>query len=262
MINRGDPVFTMQINEMRQDIAGGGWQKRGGRIDIDPRGEGCAGGGALGERLKDLGLARQAVPDQPIEPLGRGVDRGTMAGMEDAPIALLQAAAGGHEICEIAFRRRDKRAGPAHHQVTAEHGIAERKAQVVAEMTRGVERREAPVRPVHHIPIGQGFVRGKLCIDAFTAADKPTFRQALHDGASPAHGIRKGMDRRLCCSAQGPGQRRMIDMRMRDEDRGYPCRANGLQKGGEMGRIIRAGVDHGKITLPHKIAVGPPKRHR
>lgn len=246
---------------MRQDIAGGGWPKRGGRVDINSRSEGCAGGGAVSERLQDVGLAGQTVSDQPIEPLGRGVDRRTVAGMEDAPSALLQAAAGRHEIREIAIRRRDKRAGPAHHQITAKQGIAKRKAQVIAEMTGGVERREAPARPLHHIPIGQGLVRGKTRIDAFTAADKPIFGQALHDCASSAHDIRKGMDRRLCCGAQGPGQGRMIDMRMRDEDRSDPRLPNGRQKGGEMGRIVRSGVDHGKITLPDNIAVGPPKRH-
>ena len=105
----GDAPFPCEINEMGEDVAGGGADQGGRHLGVDSGGEVIGGGGAGAQGGEDFGLAGLAVGDEPVEAGGGVGNRGAVAGMEDAPRAAAQPGAGGHEIGQIAIGGRDQR---------------------------------------------------------------------------------------------------------------------------------------------------------
>ena len=77
----GDFGFSCQINQMREDIALGRGQQRGGGVGVDAFGQVARGGRAGVERGENGGFAGQAVADQPVEPRRRVGYRRAVAGV-------------------------------------------------------------------------------------------------------------------------------------------------------------------------------------
>ena len=83
--------------------------------------------------------------------------------------ARAQAAAGGHEIGQIAIGRRDKRTGPAHDVIAGKDRILPMKTKMIADMSGRMQCGQFPVlagddravlndgnpvgRPLHHLPV-------------------------------------------------------------------------------------------------------------
>ena len=78
----GDAPFPCEINEMGEDVAGGGADQGGRHLGVDSGGEVIGGGGAGAQGGEDFGLAGLAVGDEPVEAGGGVGNRGAVAGME------------------------------------------------------------------------------------------------------------------------------------------------------------------------------------
>ncbi len=80
----------MQINQMRQNVAGGGGQQGGGDLGVDQPREVFGAGGAVLQGRQDLGLTGEAVTDQPGQAGGGVMDSRAVTGQYHGPIALRQ----------------------------------------------------------------------------------------------------------------------------------------------------------------------------
>ena len=248
---------------MGKDVAFGRAQQGRRGFGVDAFGQGAGGGRAIGERGEDRSFAAEAVVDQPVEAGGRIRDRCAVAGVEDGPVPRLQTGTAGHEIGQIAIRRRHERAGPAHHVVGGEADVALAKRDVVADMAGRVDHLQRPAVAIDVVTVGHHLVGNKVGVDTFTAACEPALREALHHLAAPGLRVAIGQHRR----AGGLGQRAskwgMVQMRVGDDDvadglAGRQCVKDCLQ----MVRVDRARIDHRQFPFAHKIGVGAAVGHR
>ena len=251
-----------EINEMGEDVAFGRGQHCGVDVGIDSGRE--IGGAArrVVQRVEDRRLAVAAVRDQPVEATGRIAHRRAVARVEDAGPTRAEAPRCRHEGRDVPVRRRDEGRGPAEHVISRKHRVAKREGEVPGEMPRRVEHPEPEVSDADPVGLPEGPVRPETLVDAFAAAEAALGGKARHHGTAAGLGRAEGADRRAGLPRQAPGERRMVPVRVGDEDRGEPRGADEPQKRCQMRGIVRPRVDHGEVIGSDEIGVRPPEGHR
>lgn len=136
--------------------------------------------------------------DQPLKAFGGDVDLRAVAGVKHAPGFCLQACAGGHEIGEIAIRRRNEGRGPTHHVICGKAGIAPCKRDMIANMTGGVDDAQAPAVASNHLAIGHCSVGREIQINPFSAAGHTCRCQRLHHSGTACVSIAEGENGGAC----------------------------------------------------------------
>ncbi len=132
-----------------------------------------------------------------------------------------------------------------------------------AHMAGGMQGCDLQATKIDLLPIGQEMVRGKACVNAFPSAGQAHFHKAFHRIGPTRLRRTKGMDGRLGLGGQPGRQGRMVKVGVGHQNRGN--RLVGVQrgqKGAEVRRIIRAGVDDRYVARADDIAVGARPGHR
>ena len=112
--------------------------------------------------------------------------------------------------------------------------LTEREAHVVRHVPRRVQRGDAPAPAFDDVAIGERYIGNEIVIDAGIESQAMRCRRR-----HPAMGIGPGPRRRLEFSRQ----RRMIGMRMGDEDVAHRFAAQGMQKRCQVVLVIGTGID-------------------
>ena len=116
-------------------------------------------------------------------------------------------------------------------------------------MAGGVDRLERPAVAVDDRSIRHLDVRGERRVDAFAAAHSVALGQFGHHGAAPRVRPAKGQNRRAGALRQRTGQRRVVQMRVGDDDVGdLLIRPHAGQNRLKVRVILGAGVDHGQTA--------------
>ena len=82
----------------------------------------------------------------------------------------------------------------------------------------------------------------------------------LEPDGSPAGRGPEGQDRSPGDLLQPSGQRRVVDVRVRHENPAQPVTC-GLQESGQVGVVVRAGVDEGQTIIAEQVGVRAGPRH-
>ncbi len=251
-----DKTSGRQINEMGEDVAFGGGEEMVGDIGVDAGGQGGDRGGAVGQGLQDLRLAAKAVSDQLLQPGGGSLDRVAVTGEEAVPVPRRQSVERGHVGPHVAVWRRDDGSGPAHDVIAGEERVAEREAQMTAEMAGGVKRGEAPVRAGERVAVGKALVRGEGQVEPLAPVGQGR-RKPGHQGAAAVQRPAEGHNRRAGGSGKAGRKGGMVAMGMGDDDPvDALAGAERGEDGGEMRGIIGTGVDDGKPGAAQKPGIG------
>ena len=101
----------------------------------------------------------------------------------------------------------------------------------------------------------------KAVVDAFSPAEAGFGGEPRHDGAAPGVGRAIGQDGGGRRPREALGERRVVAVGVRHEDRAHLGSAEDAQQCVEVAGVVGAGVDHRHPTLAHQIRVGAPVRH-
>jgi len=130
-------------------------------------------------------------------------------------------------------------------------------------MPRRVQDPKLPAVAVQAIAVAQQQIGGKVAVDPLAAGKAAGRGQRRHRRTAPRAGIAEGEDRRPGRRGQRPGQRRMVEMGMGDDDLAdHLAGCQRRQKGRQMGRIGRPRIDHRHPALAEDIGVGAELGHR
>ncbi len=188
------PCF--QINEMREDIARCRTVQRNRDRAVD-----------LGDNVSDparsrmqgranLGLSLQPVRSQ-LGYAARCVrDSSTMTRIEHPRPLQLKHVQRPHIGRKIPVGRRNKRTGPTHHMIAAEHSPAPAETQVIAEMPWCPDGVDPVLSQWHDLPIGQGSIRPECQINPFPTSDQTGLSQRCHPLRAPGTRIPERQNRR------------------------------------------------------------------
>ena len=160
----------------------------------------------------------------------------------DLIAAVEQLPQRGKILPHVAIGRCNDTGGPGHHMIAGKQRLflAERKAHVVRHMARREQRFERPSRPLDNIAIGQPHIRNEIMIDRGIEA-KPGRRlrrdAAIGIGRSTGGGLELGRERR------------MIGMRVGDEDVAHRFAPQRIEQGGQMRIVVRSRIDHRQASL-------------
>jgi len=166
-------------------------------------------------------------------------------------------------LCEVPIWRRDKRTGPAHHQIPCQNCVFDHKAQVIAKMTRRPVWRNLPSIANDGLSIEEQLIRGKSRVHTLSTADHTRVGEVLHHGAAASSCVAIGEDRCTRFVREARCQGRVIEMCVRDEDVADALSgANRTQNGLQMRGIIWARVDYGQLSGAQNVGICTPKRHR
>ena len=124
-----------------------------------------------------------------------------------------------------------------------------------AEMVRGVAGRvhggEGPARALDRFAVLQLAVGGEVAVAAFLHLGALLMAAAAMGAATP--------DRRAGALLQRPGEGRVVDMGVGDEDMGDGVAAERRHQGVEMAVDHRPGIDHGHLAVADDIGAGAVK---
>lgn len=255
-------IFYHQVNEMGEYIALGGGDQGWCEIVIDAARDGRDRTRHGPECSENLLCPLQTVGQQRLQPRSRVCHRGTVTGQQQTGGKGAQAYAGGKERAQIAIGRRNHGCRPAHHMIARKHQVIQRKAHMVGHVARRVMGNKAPAVALDHCTIGQADVRDKGHVRPLAPTSQPIARQTLHDRGAPGGGPTEGQHRRGVAPGQNPRQRRMITVRMGDQDMADHLARQGRLKRGKVARIVRPRIDHRHPPLPHHIGIGATECHR
>lgn len=255
-------VPLSEINEVGQHIARGHGQVSFGDVGINTSGQRICRGRALRQMIENLSFPLQTVPDEPVEPGPRILDRGAVAGQEQPIPPHREALAGCKKIPHVAVRWRNDGCRPAHHEVSGEHDLSQRKRNMPAEMARRVKGLQPSITEIQRVAVCEQPVRKKVGIDAFSAAQPCFTGEPDHAGTAP--GLRRtecqdrGRDicRQLSCAS------RVVPMRMGHHDCAHPCAADRSPQRVAVAGVVRSGVDNDHLAGAHDIRIRSPKCHR
>jgi len=129
-------------------------------------------------------------------------------------------------------------------------GVGQREAKVVRGVAGGVDRLETPTLPGDDIAIAHRHIRSEIPVPAF-------FDPGL---AAPASGMRavtpgRRTRRRLQCC----GRRRMVAMRVSDQDVRHTLRRETGEQGLHMLGEVGAWVDHRNLAAADHVGAGAPE---
>lgn len=210
--------LLFKFNEMGEDIALGGAVQRAGEVAINLGGQMGGGGRIRAQRLQDLRAAGFAV-GAVLGDQGQGVAHGrAMAGIQNARAQGFDLGQRAIVIAQIAIGGGNQRRGPAHDQIAAQHRIANCETQMIAKMSRRMQRRDRPIAMRECLAIAQPLIGGKAVIDALASTRHTARRQITHHVRAPGLGRAKGIDRRARSIRQRTRPGGMVKMGMRDED--------------------------------------------
>ncbi len=252
----------VQVYQMRKDIPPGSGVKRSRRVGVN-----------LGDKLrecacamckphKDSLFAGEAMCAQFGNPLEWGINRCAMAGIEAPGRFLRQSVERAHIGPDIAIGRRYKCARPAHHMISAEHGPAPFKTQVIPKMARCPYRADHIALDLNCVAIPQRLVRTERDINAFTTARIPCLRKRVHTRGAPREAITKSQNLCPCMIGKLARQRGMIEMRMRDKNFAQvTALTQKVQQCCTMGFIIGTGIYDAQVFSSNDIGIGAIARH-
>lgn len=116
-----------------------------------------------------------------------------------------------------------------------------------AKMTRRVQRRQGPIGTAKDVAVRKASVRREVQVQTFSlhwqAGCEPR-----HEGIAAVGCAAVGVNAGASCGRQPPGQGRMVQVGVRDDD--LPdmlARTHGSEDRGQMSIIVRSWVDHDKI---------------
>lgn len=199
--------FSIQVNEMGENVAFRCGQEGGRHFGIDTRGKLRRSGRTFGKCVQHLRLAFAPMRHQPVEPRG-GVGYGrAMSRIEHVPVPLPQFCAGGHEIREVAIGRRHQRRGPAHHVISGKTGVPPSQRNVIAQMAGRMDDLQRPAVAGDRVTVADHLIRCEIGVDAFTATHQTALRKGLHDRTAPVLGAAECKNRRTCGLGQRTGKR-------------------------------------------------------
>src|SRR6516165_129094 len=213
------------------------------RIDVPDTGR---------ETIEDAGLALAAMRDEGADVRLRLGDRRAMGRPIDRVTADEQFVERGQVGGHVPVRRRYHARRPAHHMVAAEQdaGVGQREAKVVRGVAGGVDRLETPTLPGDDIAIAHRHIRSEIPVPAF-------FDPGL---AAPASGMRAVTpDRRTRRRLQCCGRRRMVAMRVSDQDVRHTLRRETGEQGLHMLGEVGAWVDHRNLAAADHVGAGAPE---
>lgn len=141
--------------------------------------------------------------------------------------------------------------------VAGEERVPQCQADVVPQVAWRMQHGKAPVGTDHRLTVDQAMIRSEVVVQALTMGGQrrgePGHQRASAFGRD-AKGVNCGAGR----MRQAPSQCGMVQMGVRDKDMTDAlARADGLQDRGQVGRIVRTGVDHRQIGGAHQPCVGP-----
>ena len=167
-----------------------------------------------------------------------------------------QLVQAGDIVRHVAVGRRDDGGRPAHDMVAAEQRILllEVKAQMVRGVARCKDGLDGPAVALDHVAVFRHDIRHEALVAA-------GFDHGA--GLDPAAAVRaEAVGRRRPFALQRRGGRRMVPMRMGDQDMGDRLAAQGMLQGVDMGGKQRTGIDNGDLAAPDDIGAGAVEGER
>lgn len=209
VFRRGDAAFGGQINEVGKNIPGCGTQQAGGHVAVDHCCERCCVCWTVLQGCKDFRLSSHSVTNQPVQTCRRVRNCTPMTRIEYPPVFVLQLFAGGHEIGQIAIRRRNKGRRPSHDVISGKADIFPGKAQMIPDMARCMDGAQGPVRVMEGVSVPEWDVRRESGVDAFTTASHTGRAQTAHHVAHAGICRAEGMDAHMWTDGirKGAGER-------------------------------------------------------
>jgi len=140
----------------------------------------------------------------------------------------------------------------------------EGEGEVVAEVPRHMQGAQPPACSADLVAIGKPRIGDEAAVDPLAAAKRAAKRQHLaHGGAAAGVAVAEGQYRRAGCGGERAGERRVVEMAVGDEDMADALTgAESGKDGGQMRRIVGAGVDHGDFGSANEVGIGSRVRHR
>ncbi len=207
----------------------------------------------------DRRLALAAVPGQSPEEPGGLAHRAAMPRPVDRLVAAAQLVEGLHVGPHRAVRRGHDRRRPRHDVVAREQRprLRQREGEMVHRVTGGLDGHEGPARAGHGVALHHDPFRRVRPVGARVEHRGLRFRQG------PRGPVRRASDdRRAGARGEQPCSGRVIPMGVGDHDGLDPLGAEILKQRVDMGRIVRARIDHRDALLAHHVGAGAARRER
>jgi len=224
---------------------------------VEHRHHGLDAGQPLADRRQDLRLAVPAVVDIGLDERARLRDRRAVRRPQGRKAARLDAVETGEVVAHVAVGRADHRRRPAHDVVAGEEGVLlmQRIADVVAGMARRGDRLDGPALALEGPAIADADIGHEAAVvagfhlDVAVSPEGALYRAAV--GHSPGQ------------SLQRPGQRRMVQVVVGDEDVGDPLTFGGLQDRLQVIVQVRTRIDDGdRVTAADDVGAGAQEGER